>query len=67
MSGACPICGKTAGPCASNASAPFCSARCKQIDLGKWLREEYRVPTNEPADETSNGELAAGNRKETAS
>jgi len=22
---------------------PFCSARCKQIDLGKWLSEDYRV------------------------
>jgi endogenous inhibitor of DNA gyrase (YacG/DUF329 family) len=22
---------------------PFCSARCKQIDLGNWLREKYRI------------------------
>jgi endogenous inhibitor of DNA gyrase (YacG/DUF329 family) len=22
---------------------PFCSARCKMIDLGKWMGEEYRV------------------------
>ncbi len=22
---------------------PFCSARCKLVDLGKWLNEEYRV------------------------
>jgi endogenous inhibitor of DNA gyrase (YacG/DUF329 family) len=26
---------------------PFCSARCKQIDLGKWLFEEYRLPSEE--------------------
>jgi endogenous inhibitor of DNA gyrase (YacG/DUF329 family) len=26
---------------------PFCSARCKLIDLGAWAGEEYRVPTNE--------------------
>jgi endogenous inhibitor of DNA gyrase (YacG/DUF329 family) len=23
---------------------PFCSARCKLIDLGRWLGEEYRLP-----------------------
>jgi endogenous inhibitor of DNA gyrase (YacG/DUF329 family) len=32
-------------------AAPFCSARCRQIDLGKWLNEEYRVPTAERPDE----------------
>ena len=25
-------------------SMPFCSNRCKQIDLGKWLNESYRLP-----------------------
>jgi endogenous inhibitor of DNA gyrase (YacG/DUF329 family) len=24
--------------------APFCSERCKLIDLGRWLGDEYRVP-----------------------
>jgi endogenous inhibitor of DNA gyrase (YacG/DUF329 family) len=68
MSGTCPICGKAAASRAENPSAPFCSARCRQIDLGKWLLEEYRIPTNEPAEEPSNvRELAAGNRKESAS
>jgi endogenous inhibitor of DNA gyrase (YacG/DUF329 family) len=23
---------------------PFCSERCKMADLGRWLREEYRLP-----------------------
>jgi uncharacterized protein len=27
--------------------SPFCSARCADIDLGSWLNEKYRVPTNE--------------------
>jgi len=27
---------------------PFCSERCKMADLGRWLREEYRV-ADEPA------------------
>jgi uncharacterized protein len=39
----CPICGKP--PKAEH--RPFCSARCKQIDLGRWLGETYRVPTEE--------------------
>ena len=26
---------------------PFCSMRCKDIDLGKWLNENYRVQTEE--------------------
>ena len=27
---------------------PFCSDRCKTIDLGKWLNEEYRISTSLP-------------------
>lgn len=30
---------------------PFCSKRCKSIDLGKWLNEEYRITTPIPDDE----------------
>ena len=41
---ACVICKKTARPRAQNPSFPFCSTRCKQIDLGKWLNEQYRIP-----------------------
>ena len=26
---------------------PFCSQRCADLDLGAWLGERYRVPTNE--------------------
>lgn len=26
---------------------PFCSERCKQVDLGHWFTENYRVPSNE--------------------
>jgi endogenous inhibitor of DNA gyrase (YacG/DUF329 family) len=33
---------------------PFCSARCKLIDLGRWLGEEYRLPdADEPTDPAS--------------
>jgi endogenous inhibitor of DNA gyrase (YacG/DUF329 family) len=31
-------------PREKNPEFPFCSARCKAVDLGKWLGEEYRVP-----------------------
>ncbi|HEX7602390.1 MAG TPA: DNA gyrase inhibitor YacG [Polyangiaceae bacterium] len=41
---ACPTCNKPAQPLAQNPAFPFCSARCKTIDLGRWLNEEYRVP-----------------------
>jgi endogenous inhibitor of DNA gyrase (YacG/DUF329 family) len=48
----CPICRKEARPREENAAFPFCSARCKQIDLGHWLDERYRMPAEEaPADE----------------
>jgi endogenous inhibitor of DNA gyrase (YacG/DUF329 family) len=47
----CPICKKPAAPRDANPSFPFCSARCKTVDLGKWLNEEYRVPVEEESDE----------------
>ncbi len=42
----CPICGAKAKPRTENKTAPFCSARCKAVDLGKWLDEDYRVPVD---------------------
>jgi hypothetical protein len=46
----CPICGRSAAPRAQNKALPFCSVRCKQIDLGKWLNEDYRVPVEDESD-----------------
>jgi len=40
---ACAICGKPVPPRPANPSFPFCCARCRLIDLGKWLGEEYRI------------------------
>ncbi len=37
----CPICGKGATPAAE--SFPFCSPRCRQVDLGRWLNESYVI------------------------
>ena len=42
----CPICGKPAAP----AYRPFCSRRCADVDLGRWLKGSYAIP-GEPADE----------------
>jgi len=44
MAALCPSCRKPAAPRAENRSFPFCSPRCRQVDLGRWLGEEYRVP-----------------------
>jgi endogenous inhibitor of DNA gyrase (YacG/DUF329 family) len=40
---ACPICGKPA----RDEVRPFCSTRCKDVDLGRWLGGRYRIPTDE--------------------
>ncbi|MGB8169975.1 MAG: DNA gyrase inhibitor YacG [Chthoniobacteraceae bacterium] len=38
----CPICGRET-ELAAAPLGPFCSDRCKLVDLGKWFGEEYRV------------------------
>jgi endogenous inhibitor of DNA gyrase (YacG/DUF329 family) len=45
----CPICGKPA----PRQHRPFCSKRCRDIDLGRWLRGVYRVETDEGSDSGS--------------
>jgi len=42
----CPICGKHA----TAAARPFCSRRCAQVDLSRWLGGKYRIPTEEQPD-----------------
>ncbi len=42
----CPNCG---APTAI-ATRPFCSKRCADLDLGRWLKEDYRIPAEEPPD-----------------
>lgn len=45
----CPICGKQmqGQSIAEWPSFPFCSPRCKTIDLGRWLSEDYSIPQEE--------------------
>ena len=44
----CPQCGKPARFDPANPFRPFCSERCRLIDLGAWANESYRVPVAEP-------------------
>lgn len=46
----CPTCGKPVAWKAENRFRPFCSERCRQIDLGAWASENYRVPADAPPD-----------------
>jgi len=39
----CPVC-KRKTTWEENPWRPFCSARCKFLDLGKWVSEEYKIP-----------------------
>jgi len=43
----CPTCKKAIDTAATNPFRPFCSARCKMVDLGRWVSGDYRVPTQE--------------------
>lgn len=42
---ACPTCGGKSIYAASNVFRPFCSERCKNMDLGAWASESFRVPS----------------------
>jgi endogenous inhibitor of DNA gyrase (YacG/DUF329 family) len=43
----CPICGKPA----QTDFRPFCSKRCKDVDLGRWLKGGYAIPAAAEIDE----------------
>ena len=36
----CPVCGRAPAP----DQRPFCSDRCRQVDLGRWMTEAYAIP-----------------------
>jgi len=43
----CPRCGALSLYSPENKWRPFCSERCRMIDLGKWADESFRVPTKD--------------------
>ena len=53
---ACPQCGKPVEWGPQNPFRPFCSERCKLIDLGAWATESYRVPIAEDPDDPKSDE-----------
>ncbi len=53
---ACPQCGKPVEWGPQSPSRPFCSERCKQIDLGAWATESYRLPVTEDPDDPESAE-----------
>ena len=59
----CPICKQpVADPPASDAPGtyPFCSERCKLIDLGRWLDGKYQIPASEAEDDDDAGSARDG-------
>ena len=47
----CPACTGLSLYSSSNPYRPFCSARCKGVDLGAWASEEFKLPDDTPPDE----------------
>ena len=47
---ACPTCSKKVAWTAESTYRPFCSERCKQIDLGAWAEEKYTIAGAAPTD-----------------
>jgi endogenous inhibitor of DNA gyrase (YacG/DUF329 family) len=44
----CSNCKRSVPPREENPSFPFCSPRCRALDLSRWFTGSYRVPTREP-------------------
>jgi endogenous inhibitor of DNA gyrase (YacG/DUF329 family) len=48
----CPICGRERDP----KYRPFCSRRCAEVDLGRWLTGRYAIPVEDLEDDDADGE-----------
>jgi endogenous inhibitor of DNA gyrase (YacG/DUF329 family) len=55
----CPICEEPLLE-AERRHRPFCSARCRQVDLGRWLGGEYALPSEEPVGDDDFARALAG-------
>ena len=54
----CPICKKNVG--ATAPEFPFCSDRCRQIDLGKWASGSYVIKSDDAALPTDPDDMEGG-------
>ena len=52
----CPACGGDSVYATDNPYRPFCSERCKNLDLGAWASESFRMPTEAPPDDQPYGD-----------
>jgi uncharacterized protein len=52
----CPACSGDSVYAPSNPYRPFCSERCKNLDLGAWASESFRVPDESPPDDLPFGD-----------
>jgi endogenous inhibitor of DNA gyrase (YacG/DUF329 family) len=52
----CPACGGESVYSAGNPYRPFCSQRCKNLDLGAWASESFRVPGEAPPEDRPFGD-----------
>lgn len=59
----CPICHREVA-WEGNRFRPFCSERCKLVDLGNWAAEAYRVPSKPDEEEEGRSEESAGAEEE---
>lgn len=46
----CPSCGTATEFSSANPDRPFCSERCRLMDLGDWAAEKFRIPDTTPPD-----------------
>jgi endogenous inhibitor of DNA gyrase (YacG/DUF329 family) len=51
----CPSCGKSTRYDASNADRPFCSNRCRTLDIAQWADESYRIPQKPETSDSDQG------------
>ncbi len=60
----CPTCGRKVEFVASSRWRPFCSERCRTVDLGAWASERYRIAgdarDDSPADASADALAPAG-------
>jgi endogenous inhibitor of DNA gyrase (YacG/DUF329 family) len=47
MAPRCPTCRREVAPHGDNPTFPFCSSRCRLLDLGRWLSGSYRIAGSE--------------------
>lgn len=59
----CPTCDMLAEPGVSDKYLPFCSERCRLIDLGRWLNEEHKLPCEADEEEEPSQTLPGANPK----